>query len=176
MWVSIRQYAESHNVSPSSVYQRIANGSIATKIVKGIKMVNDDMNAVEQVVQQQNIEEDQNSSYQKRVEAKAKIENALKLQKLKNLRQDTILKKQKQTSTKQKYRQEYVQGVFECFTDSFSNVKNIFIELKLNKQQNQILKKSFAKAIKTFETKLKKYLAEKDRLEQKENETVVEVE
>lgn len=93
------------------------------------------------------------------------IENDLKREKLLNLKQDTILKKLKNEYTKQMYRQEYVEGVFQCFTESFSKLKNSLIQLKLSKEKNEKLKKIIAKSIKEFQEKLRKYLQEKDRQE-----------
>lgn len=98
------------------------------------------------------------------------IENDLKREKLLNLKQDTILKKLKNQYTKEMYRQQYVQGVFQCFTESFSKLKNSLIELKLPKEKNEKLKKIIAKSIKEFQQNLSKYLQEKDRLETGENE------
>ena len=94
------------------------------------------------------------------------IQNELKREKLLNLRQDTILKKLKNEYTKQMYRQQYVEGVFQCFTEAFSKLKNNLIQLKLGKQQTDKLKKTISSCIKTFESSLQKYLQEKDRLEQ----------
>lgn len=98
------------------------------------------------------------------------IENDLKREKLLNLKQDTILKKLKNEYTKQMYRQEYVEGVFDCFSTAFSKLKNNLIQLKLGKQQNEKLKKSIQSCIKEFEKNLQKYLTEKDRQETGENE------
>ena len=98
------------------------------------------------------------------------IQNDLKREKLLNLKQDTILKKLKNEYTKQMYRQQYVEGVFECFSAAFSKLKNNLIQLKLGKQQNEKLKKSIQSCIKEFEKNLQKYLTEKDKLETGENE------
>ena len=98
------------------------------------------------------------------------IQNELKREKLFNIRQDTILKKLKNQYTKEQYRQQYVEGVFQCFTEAFSKLKNNLIELKLGKQQTEKLKKTISKCLKEFEANLSKYLTEKDRLEQGENE------
>ena len=100
------------------------------------------------------------------VTQKLLIQNELKREKLLNLKQDTILKKLKNEYTKQMYRQQYVEGVFQCFTEAFSKLKNNLIELKLSKEKNEKLKKIIAKSIKEFQNNLKKYLTEKDRLEQ----------
>ena len=104
------------------------------------------------------------------VTQKLLIQNELKREKLLNLKQDTILKKLKNEYTKQMYRQQYVEGVFDCFTAAFSRLKNSLIQLKLSKEKNEKLKKIIQKSIKEFEENLIKYLHEKDRQEQGVNE------
>jgi hypothetical protein len=79
------------------------------------------------------------------------------------LQQDTILKKQKQTITKEKYRIEYAESVLQAFTDAFSDVKNILIGLKLNKSQMQNFQAGFKKSLKKFEVNLKKMLSDADK-------------
>ena len=63
-----------------------------------------------------------------------------------------------------------MQGVYECFSESFANLKNLIIDLKMTKEKNAVFKKIFADCLKRFETALRKYLAEKDRMEEIENE------
>lgn len=171
-WMTVKQYSQKKGISQNTVRKKIFRKTVLSKKIKGIIHVAD--LAVDQIQQQQQQKqiqyEKQNLSYQDQLKKKLQLENALKIEKLKNLQQDTLIKKQKQTFTKQKYRQEYVQGVFQAFTESFANVKNLIIELKLSKEENNKFKRIFADCIKKFEINLKKYLAEADKKELQQNE------
>lgn len=171
-WVKVREYADNKKITTGMVYKKIKRKTLLSKKIKGILYVAElTQESTEQ--QPQNIDdkyEQQNLSYQDEIKKKLELENALKIEKLKNLQQDTLIKKQKQTFTKQKYRQEYVQGVFECFTESFANIKNLIIELKLSRDNNNKFKKIFAECIKKFEINLQSYLAEADKKELQQNE------
>ena len=146
--------------------------TVLSKKIKGVMHVAD--LSAQQIEQQQAEKQQQyqqqNLNYQNQLKRKLELENALKFEKLKNLQQDTLIKKQKQTFTKQKYRQEYVQGVFECFTESFSNIKNLIIQLKLSRENNNKFKRIFAECLKKFEISLKNYLSEADKKELQQNE------
>ena len=172
-WKKVRQYAVDKNISLPMVYKKIKRKTLLSKKRKGILHVAE---LTEELTEQpQNIDIDdkyqqQNLSYQDELKKKLELENALKIEKLKNLQQDTLIKKQKQTFTKQKYRQQYVQGVFEAFTEAFANVKNLIVDLKLSKENNQKFKRIFADCIKKFEINLKKYLSEADKKELQQNE------
>ena len=171
-WKKVREYAIDKNISLPMVYKKIKRKTLLSKKIKGILYVAE---LIEESSEQQpqNIEDkyqQQNLSYQDELKKKLELENALKIEKLKNLQQDTLIKKQKQTFTKQKYRQEYVQGVFEAFTEAFANIKNLIIQLKLSKDNNNKFKRIFADCIKNFEINLKKYLSEADKKELEQNE------
>lgn len=175
-WRTVRQYSIDNNISLPMVYKKIKRKTVLSKKIKGIMYVTDLMDPEEtenrQLEEQAGEQEQQNLSYQDQLKKKLQLENALKIQRLKNLQQDTLIKKQKQTFTKQKYRQEYVQGVFQCFVDSFSGIKNLIIELKLSKENNNKFKKIFAECLKKFEINLQKYLMEADKKELEQNEDV----
>lgn len=89
----------------------------------------------------------------------------MQLEKLKNLRQDTIIKKQKTSIAKEKYRLEFCEGVLIAFSESFIDLKNYLIQQKMNKQQIDIFNRVFQSCLKKFDGKLKKYIADKDREE-----------
>ena len=173
-WITVKKYAHKTNTSVTAVYKKIKTGSVKSKKVKGITLVqdnsiiavktpsNEDKTAQMDQTEEQKIENEEWSRLQNE-ERKVKLE--LQFEKLKNLREDTLIKKQKQTYTKELYRQEYVDGVFEAFTDAFSNIKNLIVELKLKKEDNAKFKKVFSDCIKKFELNLKKYLAEADKKE-----------
>ena len=165
-WIKARDYAVYANIAVKNVYEKIKKGLVQSKKIKGILHVAVDDDSAQNT---DNIEQI-NNQYQNEIQKKLQLDNALKIERLRNLQQDTLIKKQKQTFTKQKYRQEYVQGVFEAFTESFANVKNLIIELKLSRQNNNKFKRIFAQCIKKFEINLKKYLAEADKKELEQNE------
>lgn len=172
MWISIREYANKHDVTTNAVLKRVHNNTIQSKKEKGMYLVwQDDTDAVQQQLQIMPEASTSNTddAYADAMRKAKELENALKQEKLKNLRQDTLLKKQKNRQVIQQYRKEFAQGVFECFTESFGDVKKLFIELKLNKQMNEKLKSVFKKCIGKFQKNLTDYLAKSDK--EKEDET-----
>ena len=173
-WITVKQYADKLKITTSSVYKKIRSGKLQTKKNKGITYVADfDSEQIKQAVKlAEQIEQEQNNRWIELQQNEKKVKLDLQLEKLKNLRQDTILKKLKQQSIKQKYRVEYCEGVLSCFADSFSDLKNFIIELKLDKDKISIFQKIFQKDLKKFEIKLKKYITEKD----KEQEDIEDVE
>ena len=175
-WVSVQEYADSHHVTNQAVRAKIKTGSLQNKKIKGkLHVLDVDYQEQEQettpastLSAQQQLADLQ---YSLAMKDSKQLQNQLKRQKLRNLQQDTLIKKQKQTFTKQKYRQEYAEGVFEAFTSAFADVKNLLIELKLTKDQMQKFQNTFKKSIKKFQIELKKYLHEADKKEIADNET-----
>ena len=171
-WMTVKEYSDKKGISQNTVRKKIMRKTVLSKKIKGVMHVADlsEQQIEQQQQQKQQQYQQQNLTYQDQLKKKLQLENALKFEKLKNLQQDTLIKKQKQTFTKQKYRQEYVQGVFQCFTESFSNIKSLIIELKLSRENNNRFKKIFAECLKKFEGSLKKYLSEADKKELQQNE------
>ena len=175
-WVSVQDYADSHNVTNQAVRAKIKSGTIQNKKIKGkIHVLDVDYQEQEQEITPASIisaqQELADLQYSLAMKDSKQLQNELKREKLKNLQQDTLIKKQKQTYTKQKYRQEYAEGVFQCFCGAFADVKKMIIELKLDREQMQKFQNSFKKSIKKFELELKKYLHDADKKELEENET-----
>ena len=165
MFISVADYAREHKTSTKQVYDLIHSGKLPYKKIKDkLHILIDDAEGAED--QQASI----NNLFETEQKEKLRLENELKKEKLKNLQQDTILKRQKQIFTRQQYRRQFVQGVFQCFTESFADLKSFLIQLKLEKQRNKKFQELFKGAINTFEKKLKKYLTEKDKQEQTADE------
>lgn len=162
-WIKISDYAKQHNITTVAVYRKIKRGTILSKKIRNLTYVQDlapiDPNTT------QTAEE---KALAKSLQTKQNLDNELKQEKLKNLRQDTLLKKQKNALTKQLYRQQYAEGVFQCFSESFGNVKKLLIDLKLTAEQNKAFQTAFAKALKAFENKLSAYLQQKDKEQEKQ--------
>lgn len=173
-WITVKEFAQKHSLSTISVYKRIKRGTIQTKKIKGITHVPYD--AEVNIVQEQpnkDLSEDevkQNEEWNKLQNEQKQIKLALQRQKLKNLKQDTELKKQKNKQVKQLYRRQFSEQVFESFTDSFTQLKNFFIELKLDKQQNEKLKNVFKKNIEKFRKNLNEKLKRKQIQDDAEDE------
>lgn len=159
MWMTVREYAIKANVTPKIIYKKIKANQIQSKKVKGILQVYDD-SAFKQETESKNIETE--SEWQKQQAENKRLDNELKAQKLKNLKQDTLLKKQKNDFIKQKYRLEYAEGVLMCFAESFSDLKNFLIKLKMSQQEKESFQLQFSNCMKKFRKQLKKYLTEKD--------------
>lgn len=166
-WYTVRQYAELNNITSEAVRHQIKVGKkVLSKKENGkywVKPISPQANTPPPKTSPQKSE--QSLAYQNELKRKLQLQNDLKNQKLANLRQDTIIKKQKQLFTKQKYRQQFAQGVFTCFADAFAGVKNLMIELKLSKENNEKFKRVFSVSLKKFEQNLKNYLADCDKKE-----------
>lgn len=170
MWLKVKQFAKKHGITEQSVRGRIQAGTIQNKKIKGIINVWDDAPEPEPQEKTSAEQELADLQYSLAMKDSKQLQNELKREKLKNLQQDTLIKKQKQTYTKEKYRQEYAEGVFECFTAAFADVKTKLISMKLKKQQMQEFQTIFKKCIKKFQVELKKYLADADKKEIEDNE------
>lgn len=191
-WITIRQYARKYELSENTVRKKIKNHLIQSKKQNGKIFLVDDGNITKKGMEKQlakqllaNTTDDSASTestgltekqktdleYAQALKEAKKLENDLKRERLKNIRQDTLVKRQKQKFTKQKYRQQFAEGVFECFTNAFSDLKSKLILMRLNKQQMQQFQTCFKKSIKKFELELKKYLNEADKKELDQNET-----
>ena len=161
-WIKVSEYAKLKNIALHTAYKHIKQGKIQVKKINGIKHVAVQEN--EKTADE--IEAEQNNTWLSLQNDEKKVKLDLQLQKLKNLRQDTILKQLKQQAIKEKYRQEYCEGVLECFINSFADLKNFLIALKMEKQQLDQFNDVFKKDLKKFESALKKYLLDKDHEEQ----------
>lgn len=182
-WIKVQEYAKKHKVTPMAVYKKVRNHSLKTKKIKGVIVIqdnspiavktasNEDKTAQIEQTEEQRLS---NEEWSKLQNEQRKIKLELQIEKLKNLQQDTILKKLKQQSVKEYYRREFSEQVFQCVTDSFSDLKNYLIELKLNKQENQKLKFVFKKTIDKFRKKLSDNLKKKQKEEEQEKQDEVE--
>ena len=166
MWVTVKEYAQKRNVTTVAIYKKIKAGTIRNRKKNNVVQVwDDEANVIQvptvEVDEQKFFEEDK--KYSEAITNKTELQNKLKEQKLKNLQQDTILKRIKNEETVEKIRREFAELVFEAFTESFDDVKTLFISLKLDKENNQKLKQVFSKAIKKFQNNLLKKLEEGDK-------------
>ena len=190
MWLTIKEIQKQVGISYASIRKRITKNTVNHKKIKNVvwielppeweMKINGVENAKEKINQQiQQALNDKNNGedeYYVNLSKKTQLDNELKIQKLKNLKEDTLIKRQKQQHTKQLYRQQYVDGVFEAFTDSFSGLKNFIIQLKLDKEKNDQFKQVLSKCLKNFQTKLTEYLNDCDKKENQINEEAEEEE
>lgn len=170
-WYTVNEFSRKRGVTNQAIRWRIKKNTLETFVYQGLLYVAEIGTAPPELPEQpENVSPAPVPQQLTPAAEKLLIQNELKREKLLNIRQDTILKKLKNEYTKQMYRQQYVQGVFQCFTAAFSKLKNSLIELKLPKEKNEKLKKIIAKSIKEFQNNLQKYLQEKDKQETGENE------
>lgn len=169
--MTVRDYARVNGISEFTARYRIKKGQVQTKKIKGITYIITGNESASSSVPLTAQEEKENLEWMALQNDQKKIKNEIQIEKLKNLRQDVILKQLKQQAIKEKYRRQFAQEFFECFTDSFADVKNVFIDLKLNKQQNEKLKNAFKKSIEKFRKKLTDKLKKNQEQDNTENET-----
>lgn len=163
-WLKVSDYARYKGIAVNTVNKKVKANKLQSRLENGLRMVY----AEELPADTVSDTEKADAAYSLAMEKKTNLDNELKQEKLRNLQQDTLLKKQKNTLTKQVYRQEYAEGVYLCFSQAFSNVKTLLIDLKLSAEQNKAFQAAFNKALKKFETLLTKYLQDKDREQEKQ--------
>ena len=168
MWIRVSEYAKRHGVIPAAVRKRIKCNTIASKKEHGITLVEDvdgDAEAQENAPGQS-----EGRGYsQQALESRWNTENELKRAKVRNLEAEITLKKQKVVAYRERLRTEFCEGVLEAYTDAFSDLKGIVVDLKLKKEQIRRFKETYAKCLKKFEQKLKNYLKAKDKEEEEES-------
>lgn len=163
MWITIKEYGEREGISRPSVLKRVKSGRV--------KMKKDDGRVYIEVPDEEGKEQTMtptealNASLATRYD----VENELKLAKVRNLEAEIVIKKQKVVSYRERLRTEFCEGVLEAYTDAFSDLKGIVVDLKLKKEQIKRFKDCYSKCLKKFEQKLKAYLKQKDREEEEES-------
>ena len=167
-YITVREYAKIKNISTKRVYQLVKKHRLDAKKIAGKLHVNNTSSSSELTEQQQRKDALYNSAEQIKLE-KLKIENELKKQRLKNVRQDTILKHLKNQSTKEKYRVEYAEEVLQVYITSFASLKSFITSLHLDADQLKAFQQHIEKCVSQFELNLSKYLRNKDK-EQIEDE------
>lgn len=163
MWITVKEYAGREGISVSAVPDRIKSGRVKSK--KEGRRVYIEVPDEEGKGQTMTPTEALNASLATRYD----VENELKLAKVKNIEAEIILKKQKLTSYRERLRTEFCEGVLEAYTDAFSDLKGIVVDLKLKKDQIRRFKDCYAKCLKKFEQKLRAYLKQKDKEEEEES-------
>ena len=159
MYITLRQYAEREQISVPSARKRVERGKVKCKRDKGLIYVE-----VEGQSAPVPAEEPRSA-----LEDRWSVENELKLAKVRNLEAEITLKKQKVTSYRERLRTEFCEGVLEAYTDAFSDLKGIVVDLKLKKDQIRRFKETYSKCLKKFEQKLRAYLKQKDKEEEEES-------
>ena len=169
MWMKVGEYAKKHGVKQSTVRKKIKSNTIASKKDEhGVTLVDDvEENVVEQTASP---EQSEGRGYsQQALESRWNTENELKRQKILNIQADIVIKKQRVVSYREKLRTEFCEGVLEAYTDAFSDLKGIVVDLKLKKEQIKRFKDCYSKCLKKFEQKLRNYLKQKDKEEEEES-------
>ena len=159
-WITTREFAERNNISVQAVTSRIKHGSVNCKMENGKRYIE---------VPDENAEISIDEEKTKILSDKFEIEAELKRKKIENIRMDVLLKKQHMTVYKERLRTEFCEGVLEAYTDAFSDLKGIVVDLKLKKEQIKRFKDCYSKCLKKFEQKLRAYLKQKDKEEEEES-------
>ena len=163
MWITIKEYGEREGISRPSVLKRVKSGRI--------KMRKDDGRVYIEVPDEEGKEQTMTptEALNTALATRYDVENELKLAKVRNLEAEITLKKQKVVSYRERLRTEFCEGVLEAYTDAFSDLKGIVVDLKLKKDQIRRFKDCYSKCLKKFEQKLRNYLKQKDKEEEEES-------
>ena len=163
MWITVKEYAGREGISVTAVPDRIKSGRVKSK--KEGRRVYIEVPDEEGKEQTMTPTEALNASLATRYN----VENELKLAKVRNLEAEIVIKKQKVVSYRERLRTEFCEGVLEAYTDAFSDLKGIVVDLKLKKEQIRRFKDVYSKCLKKFEQKLRNYLKQKDKEEEEES-------
>ena len=163
MWITVKEYAGREGISVTAVPDRIKSGRVKSK--KEGRRVYIEVPDEDGKEKTMTPTEALNTALATRYD----VENELKLAKVRNLEAEITLKKQKVVSYRERLRTEFCEGVLEAYTDAFSDLKGIVVDLKLKKDQIRRFKDCYAKCLKKFETKLRNYLKQKDKEEEEES-------
>ena len=163
MWITIKEYGEREDISRPSVLKRVKSGRV--------KMKKDDGRVYIEVPDEEGKEQTMTptEALNTALATRYDVENELKLAKVRNLEAEIVIKKQKVVSYRERLRTEFCEGVLEAYTDAFSDLKGIVVDLKLKKEQIRRFKDCYAKCLKKFEQKLRNYLKQKDKEEEEES-------
>lgn len=163
MWITIKEYGEREGISRPSAMKRVKSGRV--------RMKKDDGRVYIEVPDEEGKEQTMTptEALNTALATRYDVENELKLAKVRNLEAEITLKKQKVVSYRERLRTEFCEGVLEAYTDAFSDLKGIVVDLKLKKEQIKRFKETYAKCLKKFEQKLKNYLKQKDKEEEEES-------
>lgn len=163
MWITVREYAEREGIQAQSVGRRVKSGRVKMKKEDGRVYIE----VPDEEGQEQTMTPTQalNASLATRYD----VENELKKAKVRNLEAEIVLKKQKSVVYRERLRTEFCEGILEAYTDAFSDLKGIVVDLKLKKEHIRRFKDCYSKCLKKFEAKLKAYLKTKDKEEEEES-------
>lgn len=163
MWITIKEYGEREGISRPSVLKRVKSGRI--------KMKKDDGRVYIEVPDEEGKEQTMTptEALNTALATRYDVENELKLAKVRNLEAEIVIKKQKVVAYRERLRTEFCEGVLEAYTDAFSDLKGIVVDLKLKKDQIRRFKDCYSKCLKKFEQKLRNYLKQKDKEEEEES-------
>ena len=163
MWITIKEYGEREGISRPSVLKRVKSGRV--------KMKKDDGRVYIEVPDEEGKEQTMTptEALNTALATRYDVENELKLAKVRNLEAEITLKKQKVVAYRERLRTEFCEGVLEAYTDAFSDLKGIVVDLKLKKDQIRRFKDCYSKCLKKFEQKLRNYLKQKDKEEEEES-------
>ena len=163
MWITIKEYGEREGVSRPSVLKRVKSGRV--------KMKKDDGRVYIEVPDEEGKEQTMTptEALNTALATRYDVENELKLAKVRNLEAEIVIKKQKVVAYRERLRTEFCEGVLEAYTDAFSDLKGIVVDLKLKKDQIRRFKDCYSKCLKKFEQKLRNYLKQKDKEEEEES-------
>lgn len=171
MLITVKQYAEKKKISMVTAYDHLKKNKVKAKKIKGqfyVQFPDNEASTPEEPIN--NIfptVEEEDAEYNQAILDKTKLENDLRLWKLKNLQADKELKDQRSKENIQGLRREFAQAFFDCFTDAFSDFKSFLIQLRLTNQQNEKFKKTFKKSVEKFRESLLKVLEKKPDNEDK---------
>lgn len=163
MWITIKEYGEREGISRPSVLKRVKSGRV--------KMKKDDGRVYIEVPDEEGKEQSMTptEALNNALATRYDVENELKLAKVRNLEAEITLKRQKVVAYRERLRTEFCEGVLEAYTDAFSDLKGIVVDLKLKKDQIKRFKDCYSKCLKKFEQKLRNYLKQKDKEEEEES-------
>lgn len=154
-FIKVSEYADKYNISLMSIYKAIKKNKLASKKMNNKTVVEDrDYRLAESTL-------DENYSKQRSLSEKFQLAKIAKLQ------ADIEYQKQRIEARKEEFLIEYTEQIIEAYTATFATLKNELINLRLSKEQIDILEDLITRCTRNFIARLKRLKGKSDEEEDK---------
>ena len=154
-FIKVSEYADKYSISLMSIYKAIKKNKLASKKMNNKTVVEDrDYRLAES-------ELDENYTKQRSLSEKFQLAKIAKLQ------ADIEYQKQRIEARKEEFLIEYTEQIIEAYTATFATLKNELINLRLSKEQIDVLEDLITRCTRNFIARLKRLKGKSDEEEDK---------
>ena len=154
-YIRIAEYSDKYNLSKTNIYKAVRKNKLASKKMGNITVVEDrDYRLTESTL-------DENYSKQRSLSEKFQLAKIAKLQ------ADIEYQKQRIEARKEEFLIEYTEQIIEAYTATFATLKNELINLRLSKEQIDVLEYLITRCTRNFIARLRRLKGKSDEEEDK---------